>query len=64
MIKPELLERLIEFRRERDWEQFHTPKELAVYSETREITEQQLSEVMNCHRSDVKDAILKIMYCA
>jgi len=30
MIKPELLERLIEFRRERDWEQFHTPKELAI----------------------------------
>ena len=30
MIKPEILERLIEFRRERDWEQFHTPKELAI----------------------------------
>ena len=30
MIKSELLERLIEFRRERDWEQFHTPKELAI----------------------------------
>jgi len=30
MIKPELLDRLIEFRRERDWEQFHTPKELAI----------------------------------
>jgi len=30
MIKAELLERLIEFRRERDWEQFHTPKELAI----------------------------------
>lgn len=30
MIKAELLQRLIEFRRERDWEQFHTPKELAV----------------------------------
>jgi len=30
MIKVELLERLIEFRRERDWEQFHTPKELAI----------------------------------
>lgn len=30
MIKPELLKRLIEFRRERDWEQFHTPKDLAI----------------------------------
>ena len=30
MIKAELLDRLITFRSERDWEQFHTPKELAI----------------------------------
>lgn len=30
MIKPEILERLISFRRERDWEQFHNPKDLAI----------------------------------
>ncbi len=30
MLKPELLDRLIEFRHERDWEQFHTPKDLAI----------------------------------
>ncbi len=30
MIKPELLQKLIEFRRERDWEQFHSPKDLAI----------------------------------
>jgi NTP pyrophosphatase (non-canonical NTP hydrolase) len=30
MIKPEILERLILFRRERDWEQFHNPKDLAI----------------------------------
>jgi len=30
MIKPELLDKLIAFRQERDWEQFHSPKELAV----------------------------------
>jgi len=30
MIKAELVERLIEFRRERDWEQFHSPKDLAI----------------------------------
>ncbi|HNZ04819.1 MAG TPA: nucleotide pyrophosphohydrolase [Myxococcota bacterium] len=29
MLSPELLARLLEFRRERDWEQFHTPKNLA-----------------------------------
>lgn len=30
MLKPELLQKLIEFRHERDWEQFHTPKDLAI----------------------------------
>ena len=30
MFAPELGQRLLEFRRERDWEQFHTPKELAI----------------------------------
>lgn len=30
MIKPELLQKLIDFRRERDWEQFHNPKDLAI----------------------------------
>ncbi|PHS68573.1 MAG: nucleotide pyrophosphohydrolase [Methylophaga sp.] len=30
MIKAELLEKLISFRRERDWEQFHNPKDIAI----------------------------------
>ena len=30
MIKNEIVQQLIEFRRERDWEQFHTPKDLAI----------------------------------
>ena len=30
MIKPELLTQLIAFRRDRDWEQFHNPKDLAI----------------------------------
>lgn len=30
MIKPEVLQRLIGFRKERDWEQFHNPKDLAI----------------------------------
>lgn len=30
MIKTDLLKQLIEFRRERDWEQFHNPKDLAI----------------------------------
>ncbi|PHS24821.1 MAG: nucleotide pyrophosphohydrolase [Methylophaga sp.] len=30
MIKGEVLQKLIDFRRERDWEQFHTPKDLAI----------------------------------
>jgi NTP pyrophosphatase (non-canonical NTP hydrolase) len=30
MISDELKEKILEFRRERDWERFHTPKDLAV----------------------------------
>lgn len=30
MLKPEILEKLISFRHERDWEQFHKPKDLAI----------------------------------
>ncbi|MFW5451571.1 MAG: nucleotide pyrophosphohydrolase [Methylophagaceae bacterium] len=30
MIKPELLQKLIAFRKDRDWEQFHNPKDLAI----------------------------------
>lgn len=30
MIEPSLLEQLIQFRRERDWEQFHNPKDIAI----------------------------------
>lgn len=30
MIERELLKQLIEFRRERDWEQFHNPKDVAI----------------------------------
>ncbi|MDO8825738.1 nucleotide pyrophosphohydrolase [Methylophaga sp.] len=30
MINADLLKQLIEFRRERDWEQFHNPKDLAI----------------------------------
>ena len=30
MIKPTLLAELIQFRQQRDWEQFHSPKSLAI----------------------------------
>lgn len=30
MITQQLLQQLIEFRKERDWEQFHNPKDLAI----------------------------------
>lgn len=30
MIKPQLMEALLAFRRERDWEQFHHPKDIAI----------------------------------
>jgi NTP pyrophosphatase (non-canonical NTP hydrolase) len=30
MLKPEILEKLISFRSDRDWQQFHNPKDLAI----------------------------------
>ncbi len=30
MIKPNIVKKLIDFRHQRDWEQFHTPKDLAI----------------------------------
>ena len=30
MIEKGLLEQLIQFRKERDWEQFHNPKDIAI----------------------------------
>lgn len=30
MIEPDVLQQLIQFRRERDWEQFHNPKDIAI----------------------------------
>lgn len=30
MIKPELMQALLAFRKERDWEQFHHPKDIAI----------------------------------
>ena len=30
MINADLLKQLIAFRRERDWEQFHNPKDIAI----------------------------------
>ncbi len=30
MIKPNIVKNLIDFRHQRDWEQFHTPKDLAI----------------------------------
>ena len=70
MIKPELLEKLITFRGERDWEQFHTPKELAisVSIEAAELlewfqwkTEQQVAEHLQTKkRQDLEDEIADV----
>ncbi len=70
MIKPELLEKLITFRGERDWEQFHTPKELAisVSIEAAELlewfqwkTEQQIAaQLQTKKRQDLEDEIADV----
>ena len=70
MIKPELLEKLIAFRKERDWEQFHTPKELAlsISIEAAELlewfqwkTEQQVAEHLQTEkRQNLEDEIADV----
>ena len=70
MIKPELLEKLIAFRKERDWEQFHTPKELAlsISIEAAELlewfqwkTEQQVAEHLQTKkRQNLEDEIADV----
>ncbi len=71
MIKAELLERLIEFRRERDWEQFHTPKELAISLsiEASELLEwfqwkndEEIQQKLNSNkREDLEDEIADVV---
>jgi NTP pyrophosphatase (non-canonical NTP hydrolase) len=71
MLKSGLIKRLIEFRHERDWEQFHTPKDLAISIslEASELLEwfqwknnQQITEKLNSDkRADLEDEVADIV---
>ena len=71
MLKSELIKKLIEFRHERDWEQFHTPKDLAISIslEASELLEwfqwknsKQITEKLNSDkRADLEDEVADII---
>lgn len=71
MLKSELIKKLIEFRHKRDWEQFHTPKDLAISIslEASELLEwfqwknsQQITEKLNSDkRADLEDEVADIV---
>ena len=63
MINVELLKQLIEFRRERDWEQFHNPKDIAISLsiEAAELLEwfqwRNKTEIQQMLSSDIREAM-------
>jgi|SRR5690554_3129227 len=63
MLKTDLIKQLIEFRRERDWEQFHHPKDLAISLsiEAAELLEwfqwRSNAEIEQMLRSDKREAL-------
>jgi NTP pyrophosphatase (non-canonical NTP hydrolase) len=62
MIKPEILERLISFRRERDWEQFHNPKEWFQWKTNDEINVQLKSEKRQALEDELADVTAYLAY--
>lgn len=58
----ELTEQIVEFRDDREWKQFHTPKDIAISllleaSELLEITQWKNGDVLDAHLTDNKDAL-------
>lgn len=69
MLTKKLHEALLEFRRVRDWEQFHTPRNLAtaISVEAAELlepfrwaSEDQVREIVQTRRSEIADEIADI----
>lgn len=69
MISADLLEKLLAFRREREWEQFHTPKNLsaAICTEAAELLEHfrwardsELSELVARERAHIESEIADV----
>lgn len=69
MLTPQLIEALLEFRRDRDWEQFHTARNLstALSVEAAELLEhfvwtsdRQIPEVVEERRAEIKAEIADV----
>lgn len=69
LVDPKLLVRLLQFRADRDWQQFHTPKNLAasVSIEAAELLEcfqwtkdEELKELVKRDRVEIEDEIADI----
>lgn len=69
MLTKKLLDVLLEFRRDRDWEQFHTPRNLAtaISVEASELLEpfrwasdQHVPEIVQTYRNEIADEIADI----
>lgn len=76
MIKPEIVQKLIDFRHERDWEQFHTPKDLAIslsieaaellewfqWNSDQQITQKLKSDKREALEDEVADVVAYLTY--
>jgi NTP pyrophosphatase (non-canonical NTP hydrolase) len=69
MIEPNLMDELLEFRRERDWEQFHTPRTLSagICIEAAELLEHfqwardaDLGDIVARNRADIEHEIADV----
>jgi len=67
-----LTQKLIQFRNERDWEQFHKPKDLAIYVslEAAEVlehflwkSEAEIKEYLKSHKEDMADEMGDVINC-
>lgn len=63
--------KVIEFRENRDWKQFHTPKDLVIslMLEAAEVAEhfqwksgKELEEYINSHKSEIGDELADVLY--
>ena len=69
MLNPDLMETIVQFRKERDWEQFHTPKNLAISAtlEAAELLElfqwtkeEEISSVVSRKRLEIEEEIADV----
>lgn len=76
MIDKDLLNLLLEFRKQRDWEQFHTPKDIAIslsieaaellewfqWRQTEEVTQMLASDKREALEDEIADVAVYLSY--